>query len=392
MAKGIYLDNSLTTKPSDKAVSCMLNFLTEKWGVPSAPHQMGQELFGSMQDSYKPIYSLLNAKTEDTFVLTSCGQEAVNHVFTAAYHDITDPTGRNQYIVSSIDEAASLMSASRLEMLGATLKMIKPAPSGNIRVEDIADAITPRTALISLSYANGLTGVINPVQQIGELCKKRGIAFHLDVTHVLGRIFFDKEEINPNFITFNGDNLHAPKGTGGLLIRQGTKCSSFILGGLDQAGFRAGNFNMPGFAALSMACQETIEATDFMCTEIARLKNKFEDELLTYIPGITILFKNSERLPNITAISFHGIPNELMLYTLNKNSLFANIGGGPFQQIGLILMASQISSDIANCALNFTLSRYTTESEIDKAVAIIVEAAKLLKKISSKINYNTKVL
>src|SRR5690606_31115969 len=96
--------------PSDKAVSSMLEFMTEKWGVPSAPHQMGQELFGSLQECYKGIYSLLNAKEEDTFVLTSSGQESVTQVFMAAYYDITDPTGRNQYIVSSIDEAASLMS------------------------------------------------------------------------------------------------------------------------------------------------------------------------------------------------------------------------------------------------------------------------------------------
>jgi len=385
MAKGIYLDNSMTTRPSDKSIAKMLPFLTENWGVPSAPHQMGQELFFAMEESYRSIYSMLHAKETDHFVFTSSGSEAVNHLFLSCYHDITDPTGKNQYICSTIDEAASLMSLSRLRNMGSVIRMIKPDSSGQITAESIADTITPRTALVSLSYANGLTGVINPVLEIAELCKKRGIPLHLDATHILGRIFFDLEEISPTFLTFNGDNLHAPKGTGGLYIKEGVQCSSFILGGLEQAGSRAGNLNVAALAALGVAAYETTEALDFMCTEIARLRNKFEEELLKRIPDITIFFKTSERIPNCTCISFHGIPNELMLYNLNRKAVFASIGGGHFQQIALVLIASGIEIGVANCALNFTLSRFTTEDEIDQAIEVIAECAKRLRKMSSKL-------
>lgn len=385
MAKGIYLDNSMTTRPSEKSIASMLPFLTENWGVPSQPHQMGQELFFAMEGSYKSIYSLISAKETDHFVFTSSGTEAVNHVFSSAYHDITDPTGKNQYITSTIEEAAILMSLSRLEGMGSVAKMVKPDLQGAITAASIADAITPRTALVSLSFANGITGVINPVSEIAELCRKRGIALHLDATHVLGRVFFELDEIKPTFLTFNGDNLHAPKGTGGLYIFGNVKCSPFILGGLEQGGSRAGNLNVASLAALGTAADETLLARDFMCTEIARLRNLLEEELLKRVPDITIFFRDSERIPNCTCISFHGIPNELMLYNLNRKNVFASIGGGSFQQIGLILAASLVEESIANSSLNFTLSRFTTEDEIFQVVEVIAECAKRLRKISAKL-------
>jgi cysteine desulfurase len=382
MAKGIYLDNSMTTKPSDQSVASMLEFLTEKWGVPSQPHNQGQELFSAIEEKYKSIYTLLNAKDSDHFVLTSSGPEAISQVFNSAYHDITDPTGKNQYILSTIDEAASLMALSRLESMGCVARMVKPDVGGKITIESIADSITPRTALVSLSFANGLTGVINPILEIAELCKKRGIAFHVDVTHALGRLFFEFDESNmPTYITFNGDHLHAPKGTGGLLIKGGVKCSPLIVGGLEQAGSRAGNFNMAFLAALAMAAHETLQAREFVCTEIARLKNKLENELEKRLSGITVFFKNEERIPNCSCIGFEGIPNELLLYHLNSKGVFAGIGGGSFQQIGLILGASLIPDNIKNSAINFSLSRYTTEHEIDSAIEIIVQCVENLRKL-----------
>lgn len=382
MAKGIYLDNSMTSRPSDPSIAAMLPFLKEMWGVPTQPHQMGQELFFSMKESYQAIYALLKAKESDQFILTSSGAEAVNHVFLSAYLDITDPTGKNQYIVSAIDEAPSLMSLSRLEQLGCVAKVIQPNAKGFVTVESIADAITPRTALVSMSLANGLTGVINPVDEIAELCKSRGIAFHIDVTHTLGRLDSDFSKINPTYLTFNGDHLHAPKGTGGLSIREGVKCSPFIAGGVEQAGLRAGNLNVASLAALGTAAKELVDANDFVCTEIARLRNQFEEELTKQIPDVTIFFKDSDRIPTCSCIGFDGISNELMLYHLNKKQLFASIGGGSFQQIALILRASFIDASKACTAINFTLSRYTTEEDIEKAVLIIAETAKSLRKIS----------
>lgn len=382
MTKGIYLDNSMTTRPSDKAVSRMLPFLTDMWGTPSAPHHRGQELFPAIEESYHAIYKLLGAREKDHFVFTSSGPEAVNHLFLATYFDVTDPTGRNHFITSSVDEAPALMSLARLEQLGCVGKMVPADKHGKVSAENISEAFTPRTALVSLSWANGLTGVINPVSEIAEVCMQRGVALHLDATHILGKLFFDLEEIKPAFITFNGDHLHAPKGTGGLYIREGVKCSPLITGGVEQGGSRAGNFNTPAFIALGHAAKEAEEARDYMCTEIARLRNKLEEEVLAQVSESVAFFRDQERVPHITAMAFPGVSNELLLYALNRKNLFASMGGGSAQQIGYVLSGSGVPKNLADSALSFSLSRETTEDEIDQAVKILTETVKRLRKVS----------
>lgn len=387
MARGIYLDNSTTTKPSEKAVGSMFQFFTDLWGVPSAPHMMGQELFPPLEESYRSIYKLLGAGENDSFVFTSSGAESVNNVFLSSYFDVTLPTGKNHYITASTDEAPALMSVGRLEQMHCVGKMVDVTKDGLITTEAVAEAVTPRTALISLSWANGLTGIVHPVAEIRKICKQRGILFHLDATHVLGKLFFELEDISPDFITFNGDNFHAPKGTGGLYIKNGVKCSPLIIGGLEQAGHRAGNVNIPACVAFGQAARETLEARDYMCTEIARLRDKLEKGILDNVPDTVAFFQNQERLPNITTIAFPRIANEAMLFALNKKQVYASIGGGSFQQIGLILIASGIPEVLAHTALSFSLSRETTEDEIDRTIAIVTECAHKLRKLSTHLNF-----
>lgn len=382
MFRKIYLDNSTTTKPSEKTLSRMLPYFTERWGNPTSPHTMGQNLHVEIKESLRAIYALLGAKERDSFVFTSSGAEAINHLFQATYHDVTRLTGKNQFITSNIEEAPTLMSISRLEEWTCVGKMAKADAAGKVTSASIFEMITPRTALVSMSWANGLTGVIHPVNEIAAICQAKGIAFHLDATHVLGKLFFQLEEINPTFITFNGDLLHAPKGTGGLFIKEGTKCSSFILGGMDQGGKRAGTLNVPALIGLGEAAREAVDTRDFLCTEIARLRNLFEEEVVKQIPDACIFFQDQERLPHLTAIAFPGIANEALLFALDRKGVYASIGGGNFQQIGLVLMASGIAETLAHSTLSFSFSRETTEEEVIQAVEIIKEAVHNLRHIS----------
>lgn len=383
MPSRIYLDNSTTTRPSEKTVAKMLPYFNERWGNPSAPHQMGQELIPAIEESLHSIYQLLDAKETASFVFTSSGSEAVNHVFHAVYHDVTRLTGKNQFVTASTEEAPSMMAINRLEEWTCVGKMAKANSQGIITADAVADLVTPRTALVSMSWANALTGVINPVADISTICQERGILFHVDATHVLGKLFFHLEDIGPSFMTFNGDNIHAPKGTGGLYIKEGVKCSSFILGGMDQGGKRAGTINVPAFIGLGEAAKEALDARDLVCTEVARLRDLFESEIIASVPNSTIFFKDQERLPNITSIAFSGIANEALLYALNRKGVYASIGGGNFQQIGLLLIASGVEEMIAHSALSFSLSRETTEDDIRHAVDIIAECVSKLKKVST---------
>ncbi|PJD93112.1 MAG: aminotransferase [Parachlamydia sp.] len=385
MPHGIYLDNNLTTRPSKKAISDMLVFLTEQWGSPSAPHQMGQALFPAMKEAYQSLYALLGAKEVDDVIFTSSGEEGVNHVFAAAFYDITLPTGKNQFLCANEDEAPALMAISRLEQQGCVGKMVSTNRDGQVTAAEIAENISPRTALISLSWANGLTGVVNPIAEISALCQERGIKLHVDATHVLGKLFFNLDELNIDFITFSGDRFHAPKGSGGLYIKAGVKCSPFILGGMEQGGLRAGNLNVPGLIALGTAAKEALDARDLLCTEIARLTRKLEIGIKEKFPEAVLFFQDQEKLPHTTTIAFPGITNEAFLYALNRQNVFASIGGGSFQQIGLILAAAGIDAVLAHTAISFSLSRETTEDEIDRAIQLITDTAKRLRKTSQQL-------
>lgn len=381
----IYLDNSTTSQPSQQAVSRMMPFLTDLWGIPSSPHQKGQELYSALTESFKMLYQLIGAQENSHFVLTSSGAEAVNHVISSVYRDVTLSTGKNQFLAVTTSEAPAIMAIEKLESLGCSGKMIDVNAQGIVTEEKLIDALSARTALVSIPWADGMTGVIQPLSDMIKLCKQRGVLVHLEATHVLGKLFYDLEEIDADFITFNGDQLHAPKGSGGLYIKQGVRCSSFIAGGSEQAGLRAGAVNMPALVALSTAAKETMENQDYMCTEIARLRDKLERGVLQNVPYAVPLFHNQERLPHCTAIAFPGIANEAFLFHLNRKGIYANIGGGSFQQISLILEAAGISSSLAHGAVSFSLSRYTTESEIDAAIVGITETAKLLSNVSKKI-------
>lgn len=382
MPFGIYLDNNTTTRPSEMVVSKMMPFYTERWGNPASPHQKGQELFPAMAESFKAIYEMLGAKKTDDFVFTSSGAEAINHVILSGYTDITLGTGKNQFIVLNIEEAPSMMAIGRLERMGCVGKLVQANSEGKMTLEALSEAITPRTAMVSLSWAHGLTGVIQPVVEIARLCQQRGISLHLDATHILGKLFYNLEEIGADFITFNGDHLHAPKGTGGLYIKSGVKCSPFILGGMEHAGHRGGSVNVPGLVGLGHAAVETLDSRDLLCTEVARLRNKFESGICEGFPEAIPFFVQQERLPHVTAIAFPGIVNELLLFNLNRKGIYASIGGGNFQQISLVLKACGIDPLIAHTAISFCLSRGTTEEEIERAIDIIVETAKKLRRIS----------
>lgn len=325
---------------------------------------------------------MLGAGERDDFVFTSSGAEAVNHVILSTFFDVTRPTGKNHFLTSTINEAPSIMAIGRLDQLGCVGKMVPVSKQGSIKAETLAESITPRTALVSIDWANGLTGVITPVGEIAKLCKQRAIALHLDATHILGKLFYEMDDIGANFITFNGDQIHAPKGTGGLWIKAGTKCSPFILGGIEQGGHRAGSYNIPGLVALGQAAVELIDSRDLLGTEIARLRNKLEEGIQEGFPDTLIFFKEEERLPHITVLGFPGIANEALLFNLNRKGVYASIGGGSFQQIGLVLSASGTPERLAHTAISFSLSRETTEDEIDRAIEIIVETAKKLRKFS----------
>lgn len=377
----IYLDNATAAAPSERALSAMMPYLTTKWGLSSAPHQKGQELFSAMSAFYKMLYTAIGANEEATLVVTSSGAEAVNHAIASCYRDVTLTTGKNHFLVANGSEAAAVLSMAALEPMGCVAKSID-GEEGRITEKTLREALSPRTALVSLSWGCGLTGQIQPVREIAKLCKERGVRLHLDATHVFGKLSLNINEIDPDYLTLSGEPLHAPRGTGLLYVKPSLRPSPFIFGSKDQAGMRAGGVNMAALAALATALREALETQDLLCTEVARLRNRLEQGICKKVQGSAICFKKHERLPHCTALLFPGLVSEALLFAINRKGVCASMGGGNFLQLGLLLKESGRTQVEAQSALSFSLSRTTKEEEIERAIAIISEAALFLQNLS----------
>lgn len=336
-----------------------------------------QELKPYVEKALSSLYALAGASDEDHFIFTSSHTEAINHLLFSIYLDVSRKTGKNHFVTSVISEAPQIMGMSRLQEMGAQFDLASVNSQGKTTRALIEEAISPRTALVSLSLANGLTGVLQPLEDISALCKERGIYLHIDATHALGKTFFSFKEGLCDFLTFHGENMGAPAGTGALFMRQGLNLSPFIIGGNEQNGLRGGTYNYPLLFAWGKACEIAWRERDAFSMEGARLRAFFELEVMNRIPGAKILFRESVRVPHITAIQFPYVTGDALLYYLYRKKVFASQGGGNLQKIAHILKASGINTQ---SALTFSLSRTTTEDELLKAAHIIEEGVKFFRK------------
>lgn len=386
MAEGVYLDNSMSAEPSKEAIAEMIPWLGERFGALESPHQFGQLGWSAVRESLSAINSLLEAGKEDSFIFTSSGEEAINQLMLGMFFTYIQESGRNHIILSSIDEAAHLSSVRRMEELGCSSKVVHPEKDGAVSIKALESAITPRTILMSLGAAHGLTGVVNPVEEIASLCQDRAIFFHLDVTHAIGRVPVNLNHPGISFITFRGEPLHAPQGTGGLLLKRSARTAPLILGGREQGGLRGGAFSLALLSGLGVAAKALLEAKDYLSTEIARIRVLFEDEVLASIPGSELLFFDALRLPHVTTIAFPGVASEPLLYHLNSQDVFASMGGGPFLPLSATLTESGFPLEKAFSALSFSFSRYSTEED---ALAAAIALKKSVEKLRGLSRYFT---
>jgi len=325
------------------------------------------------------IYAAIDASDEDTLVITSSGAEAINHVITSVYFD--GMGSKEHLLVGSTSEAASVMACGRCESFGATSTVVPVNEKGIITAEAVREAMTPRTRLLSLPWVDGLTGVIHPIEEIVSVCRERGVLLHLDITHAIGKL---QGNLQGDYITFDGAPFGAPVGTGAVLIRQGRLLSPMIQGGVEQAGFRAGGVNGALLAGLGQAAFEAVEKCDFVCTEVARLRDKLEASLVDFV-GAQPLMVEGERLPNCTAMAFPAVCGEALAYALEKAKVAVSIGGGSFQQLKTLLKTCGVESSLANSALSFSLGANNTEEDVLRTVDVITEAVSSLRKLSEQI-------
>lgn len=375
MVNRIYLDNHTTTRPFKEALDKWLSLSKTCWGSLACPHQMGQDLYEETNNSLKSLYSSLGALENDSFYLTSGSAENSLQIFFSHYLESIRDTGKNHFLISSLEEAPSILALNRLESFGCFGKMIPVNNYGHLDMTAFKQALTPKTSFVSLSWANGLTGVIQPLDEITTICQEKEITLHIDVSTALGKLFFRFQDLACDFITFDGEKIHAPKAVGGIFVKDKVIFSPIIS--------HTPYHNIPALCALKVAIDKTYEQLDFMGTEIARLRDKLEKTLQEHLPDITIFFKDSHRLPHVTAISFPGAHHEALLFLLHRQGVYASMGGGFSQRLSHLLKNGGISDYLSLCALSFSLSYDTTEEEIDHAAHVIISSVKKLKNCSN---------
>ncbi len=378
--KEIYLDNHTTTAPHPKVLEAMKPYLTKRWGNYLQPHQKGQELILDIHKAYEKIYELIGADTsEDELIFVSSSEEAISTVYQIIYQEAVQQQGKNHFLTLATEDASVLMNLKRLEKLGCSTFNLELNKEGLIQVDKIAEAITPRTALVSLSLAHGLTGLIQPIEKLKELCKLRGIFLHLDISYAIGKMDIDVQELGADFITFGGDKFHGPKSSGILYVQSGVHLHPLILGGLEQKGARGGILDVSQLAGLSEAATLAQENISDMGLEIASLRDLFESNLRKGLDEVEILLNHGMRLPNVSVVAFKGVVADALLYSLNHKKVYASLGGVQFQRLSHILDLLQHSPELANGALSFVMSHQTTAEEVNRASEIIIEEVKKMR-------------
>lgn len=372
----IYLDHELASPPDDRVFEAMHQAMDVRWWPQAAPYSPPPK------DVTAPLYALVQAGDQDHFVFTSSGAEAINHVLFGVYVDVTRQAGRHHFLCSALDEAPTILAMQRLEALGCHFQMIAASPQGHVTAKEFAQTLTPRTALLSLSWANGLTGVIQPIQEMAALCEERGILLHIDATHILGRGHFPFHESGAHFLTFDGEPLGAPAGTGGLFIRHDVELSPLILGGYEQNSLRAGSLCFPLLHALSTAAQLRLEQSDLFCLQSAVWRREFEETLVAQA-GAQLCFAAQSRLPHVTTLLFPGVTSEALCYHLAAQHIYANMGGNRFQHLTHLLRACALPS--YQSGLSFALGPQTTQEQLRIATEHIVACVTTLRRYSTHI-------
>ncbi|AHJ14231.1 NifS family cysteine desulfurase [Sulfurospirillum multivorans] len=385
----VYLDNNATTIVDPKVFAEMVPYFCQMYGNPNSLHEFGSESHPALRKAMDQLYAGINASDEDDIVITSCATESNNWVIKSIYNDYILNGDKDHIITSEVEHPAVGASCKFLESLGVKVTYLPVNSDGVIDVEDLKNAITDTTALVSIMWANNETGMLFPIEEIGAICKERGVLFHTDAVQAIGKVPVDVKKVYVDFLSFSAHKFHGPKGIGALYIRNGQPLSPFFHGGEHMGGRRSGTLNVASIVGMGRAMELAVEALDFEKSNVRRLRDKLEDALLE-IPEMMVIGTKEQRVPNTILVSVKGIEGEAMLWDLNQSGIGASTGSACASEAlesNPVMEAIGAEADLAHTALRLSLSRFTTEEEIDFAIDVIQKAVIRLRAISSTYAY-----
>lgn len=378
----VYLDNNATTRVDDEVVQAMLPFFTEQFGNPSSLHSFGNRVGLALKQARQRVQQLLGAEHDSEIVFTSCGTEADS---TAILSALKAQPERRTIITTVVEHPAILSLCDHLASEGYTVHKLKVDKQGRLDLAEYASLLSDDVAIVSVMWANNETGTLFPVLEMAQMADDAGIMFHTDAVQAVGKVPMNLQDTAIHMLSLSGHKLHAPKGIGVLYLRRGTRFRPLLRGGHQERGRRAGTENAASIVGLGVAAERALVFMEHENTEVARLRDKLEAGILAAVPYAFVTGDPGNRLPNTANIAFEYIEGEAILLLLNKVGIAASSGSACTSgslEPSHVMRAMDIPYTAAHGTVRFSLSRYTTEAEIDRVIAAVPPIVAQLRKLS----------
>ncbi len=385
----VYLDNNATTMVDPKVKEAMDPFFCEIYGNPNSLHDFGTATHPHLRKAMDQLYAGINAADEDDIVITSCATESNNWVIKSVYFDLIENGEKNHVITTEVEHPSVLAAFKWLEKRGVNVTYLPVNSEGIVEAHTVRDFITDKTALVSIMWANNETGMIFPVEEIANICAQKGVLFHTDAVQAIGKVKVDVQKVKVDYLSFSAHKFHGPKGVGGLYIRSKKELSPLLNGGEQMRGLRSGTLNVPGIVGMGQAMELASYYLEFENDKVRKLRDKLEDALLE-IPDTFVVGSKEKRTPNTILISVRGVEGEAMLWDLNRAGIAASTGSACASEdleANPVMEAIGAEADLAHTAVRLSLSRFTTEEEIDYTIKEFKKAVERLRSISSSYAY-----
>ena len=373
-----YLDNNATTRVAPEVVEAMLPYLTEQWGNPSSAYTFGKKAGHAVAEAREKVAALINANPRE-IIFTSCGTESNNAAINSA---LTSQPGKRHVITTVVEHSANIQFGQTLEKRGCEVTWIPVDRAGQLDVHEIHEAIREDTAIVSVMLANNETGVIYPVEEIAAICRAKGVLFHTDAVQTPGKLKLDVKAMEVDFLSLSAHKLHAPKGIGVLYVRKGVSFQPYVMGGGQEQGRRGGTENVANMVAFGKAAEIAVASLEENLDRIRALRDRMEEGIISSIEGVTRNGAKDPRLANTSNLSFTNCEAEAILLLLDREGICASSGSActtGSMAPSHVLTAMGLTPELAMGAVRLSLSKYSTDDEVDHLLAKMPEIVSKLR-------------
>ena len=378
----VYADNAATTSVSKTALDAMMPYLTDYYGNPSSLYAFGQKAAEALTASRETIAALINADPKEIY-FTSGGSEADNQAIISAAR-VGARKGKKHIISTAFEHHAVLHTLNKLEKEGYDITLLDVHSDGVVTVEDVRNAIREDTCLVTIMFANNEIGTVQPIAEIGALCRELKIPFHTDAVQAAGHMPIDVKAMNIDMLSMSGHKFHAPKGVGVLFARKGMLLTNVIEGGAQERGKRAGTENVAGIVAMAAALKESCDDMEANTAKIIPMRDKLFAEL-SKIPHSKINGSLEHHVPGTVNMCFEGIEGESLLLMLDENGICASSGSACTSgslDPSHVLLAIGLPHEVAHGSLRLSIGEYNTMEEIDHIIEVVPKVVQYLRNMS----------